>query len=1016
MSERLFDTSGPGLYTLPPQADFLRAIATTLRESFDAAENPDALTRLLILTPTRRAAKALGDVFADLAGNGVALLPLIRPIGDVDVDDPPFEPGELAGLAAPAISPERRRYELARLILAKERALGRPIGVGGALSLADSLAALLDDLATEDVSDLSTLDEAVESYLPADRREAVEFLDIVQRVWPARLAELGLTDAASRRSLVLRELVARWSRNAPDHPVLAVGSTGSIPAARDLMAVIANLPEGAVVLPGFDWDADQSAWDSIADDHPQWAMKRFVEELGLAREAVKAWPGAAETAEAARRRRLIAEALRPADTTDEWLTRIATLTGQYGDDFFAAGLDGLSLVEAPDEITEARSCALMLRETLETPDRTAILVTPDRMLARRVSAEMLRFGVRLDDSGGAALAETPAGAFLTRVLDAASDCGSVVALTALWGSPLFRGGCARGQAHTVLAKFEAEALRGARPGRDLAAVRARLDGEFVKLFDADRAQIESILDCLETAFAGLLSDEARPARDWARAHAEAAEALAEDGGDRGAEAVWSGEGGEAAAGLLRSLLEESEALPAMRLRDYTQAFAEMCRARRVAPRVGVHPRLQVLGPLEARLITADRVILAGLNEGVWPPGPGADPWLSAGMRRRVGLGAPERRYGLAAHDFAQLAAAPEVILTRAQKSEGSPTVASRWLWRLKTLARGALGDGAAASFAPDIDYVALSRALDDPATPPRPAPRPTPCPPVSVRPRRMSITEIRTWVRDPYAIYARHVLGLRRLDPADMPPGPRERGSALHDALEAIVPRWTEGVPDDAVAQLLAVAEPHLEKVGFGPEDRVLERARFERAARWLVGWEAERRARGIRLDQVEIKGRMGFDAPAGEWILTGRSDRFDRHPDGRLDIIDYKTGSSASAKSIKAGFDPQLPLTAAMARDGAFDALEPGAPSGLYYISLPGNALGGKEVRIDGGKMPEAPDFADQAVEDLRQWIARFDDETMSYGSQIRAQYVNDYGDFDHLARRGEWASAAGEKPEGSE
>ena len=208
-----------------------------------------------------------------------------------------------------------------------------------------------------------------------------------------------------------------------------------------------------------------------------------------------------------------------------------------------------------------------------------------------------------------------------------------------------------------------------------------------------------------------------------RAHAEAAEALAEDGSGSGAEAVWSGEGGEAAAGLLRSLLEESEALPDMRLRDYAQAFAEMCRSRRVAPRLGVHPRLQVLGPLEARLITADRVILAGLNEGVWPPGPGADPWLSAGMRRKVGRGAPERRYGLAAHDFAQLAAAPEVILTRAQKSEGSPTVASRWVWRLKTLARGALGDTAKRSFAPDIDYVALSRALDDPGTPPVPAPR-----------------------------------------------------------------------------------------------------------------------------------------------------------------------------------------------------------------------------------------------------------------------------------------------------
>lgn len=195
MSGRIFDTPAPRLFTLPPQDDFLRTVARTLRAEFGAASDPDALTRLLILTPTRRAARALGDIFAEEAGTGVALLPLIRPIGDVDVDDPPFEPGELAGIAPPPVSPMRRRFELARLILAKEEALGRPIGIGGALALAEPLAALMDDLATEEVEDLSAIDAAMRDHLPADRREAVAFVDIVQRVWPERLAELGLTDA-----------------------------------------------------------------------------------------------------------------------------------------------------------------------------------------------------------------------------------------------------------------------------------------------------------------------------------------------------------------------------------------------------------------------------------------------------------------------------------------------------------------------------------------------------------------------------------------------------------------------------------------------------------------------------------------------------------------------------------------------------------------------------------------------------------------------------------------------------
>lgn len=1007
MSARIFDTPAPRLFTLPPQDDFLRTIARTLREEFNAVRDPDALTDILILTPTRRAAKALGDIFAEEAGSGVALLPLIRPIGDVDVDDPPFEPGELAGIAPPPVSPARRRFELARLILAKEEALGRPIGIGGALALADPLAALLDDLATEEVSDLSAIDSALREHLPADRREAIEFLDIVQRIWPERLHELGLTDTAARRSLVLRKLIERWTASPPDHPVFAVGSTGSIPAARDLMQIVAGLPKGAVVLPGFDWDADDNAWEGIDDAHPQWAMKDFVARLGVGRREVKAWPGASERPQAEMRRRVIAEALRPAGTTDEWMSRLDQLGERLGPDFFRQSIEGLSLIEAPDPISEARTCALLLRETLETPGKTAILVTPDRSLARRVSAEMTRFGVRLDDSGGASLAETPAGAFLVRLLAVAEDPGSVVALSALWGSPLFTAGRKRGAVHTVLAKFEAEALRGARPGRDFAAVRARLDGKYVDLLELDKTFLADLLNTMTGAFAPLLEGGVRSAADWARAHAQIAEALSA-GTEPG---LWGGEGGEAAASLIRALLEESDSLPDMTLADYAAALRELVGARRVPPRLGVHPRLQVLGPLEARLISADRVVLAGLNEGVWPAGLGADPWLSRGMRIAAKLGAPERRYGLAAHDFAQLAGAPEVFLTRAAKADGSPTVASRWIWRLKTLARGALGANAAKqALSPTTDYLALARALDDTGVNPAPAPKPAPRPPVAERPRALSITEIRTWVRDPYSIYARHVLGLRRLDPADMPPGARERGTALHAALQAVVPDWRAGIPETAVDDLVAAARKPLESMGFGPEEMVVEFARFRRAARWLVEWEHRRRDQGIVVDRVEIKGRIEVPGPGGPFVLTGRADRFDRHRDGRIDVIDYKTGTSASPKEVAAGFDPQLPLTAAMAMtEGVFAELAAAPPAGLYYLSLPGNARGGEERRIDGGRHPEAADMAARALEDLGNWIARFDDETMPYESQTRAKYINDYGDYDHLARRGEWGAAPG-------
>ena len=1012
MTAALFDNPAPRIFTLAPEADHLAAIAAKLADAYSG----DALTRLLILTPTRRAAKALGDAFADLSGTGVALLPRIKPLGDIDVDDPPFEPGELAGLAPPAISGAKRRFELARLILAKEKALGRPIGLAGALSLAEPLAQLLDDLANEDVKDLSALDEELLEHLPEDRREAFEFLSILNTAWPQRLTELGLMDAAARRAMVLHALADRWETQPPDHPVLVVGSTGSIPAVRRLMRIVSSLPEGAVVLPGFDWDADETVWAEIDDAHPQWAMRAFIEDAGLSPRDVSQWPGAAETGPARARRLLIAEALRPTSATDGWLGRIAVLREQYGDAFFDQALEALNLIEAPDPLAEARACALLLRETLEQPEARAILVTPDRSLAQRVAAEMTRFGVRLDDSGGLPLAQCASGAFLDRLLAVAEDPGSVVRQSALWASPLFAAGGSRGDTHTVMAKFEAATLRGTRPGAGVEALRHRLATFGDRLFPDDRIAADRILTVVAEALACLSSEdgqtvelETRTMAQWARAHAEAAEVLAREEDVHGALRLWRGEGGESAALLMRELIHESDSLPSMTLGEYAAAFRELLQSRRIPPSLGVHPRLQILGPLEARLIRADRIILAGLNEGVWPQGPSADPWMSRRMREKAGLGAPERRYGLAAHDFSQLAAAGgEVFLTRSARADGAPTVASRWLWRLQTLARGALGDDAQAALRPATDYLALARALDRPAHTPKPAAPPQPRPPVHARPRKMSITEIRTWVRDPYAIYARHLLGLRPLDPADMVPGPRERGTALHDALQKCVERWTDELPVDAVELLCAEARRALVDAGFEPEALSLELPRFERAARWFVDWEQARREAGRKPAALEIKGVMTLDGPAGPWQLTGRADRFDHAPDGRLETLDYKTGTAPSAKMVKAGFEPQLPLPAAMAaQPDVFEGLPPADPAALVYLTISGNKEAGKESRVDARN--PADELAAKALEDLQELIARFDVETEPYPSQPRAQYKDDYGDFDHLARRGEWAVAAG-------
>ncbi len=1011
-AERLFSGTGPNVFTIAPAVSFVDALAEGLAEAFP---EPQALADVTVLVPTRRAERALAEAFAR-RDPGVALLPMIRPIGDVDADDPPFEPGELADIAPDAVSAARRRFELARLILQRETAAGRTMGVGGALSLADDLARLIDDLATEEVEDLSALSAEIRSALPAHMQEAALFLDIVLEAWPARLAERGEIDPARRRSAILKALAKRWRTTPPNGPVIAAGSTASIPAAAELLGVVASLDQGCVILPGFARDMDSRAWAAIDDAHPQRAMKAFIEGLGLDRKDVAYWHWGQERTEQIPRARLISEALRPAQATDDWLRQVADLKAEYGDSVFERALTGLSVVAADTPADEARAIALALRETLANPEARGVLVTPDRALARRVTVEMARFGVILDDSAGTPLSDTPPGAFLVRILDTVLDPGSALAFSALSASPLFALGEERSRLVQDLIPLERQAFRGRRPGHSHEAL---YDAAMDAAGD-DEARAERWGDIL-TRLADALGDFGEHETDhtaefWARALAIAGEKLASDEAQQGAERLWATDAGEAAAALVSEFLHEASSLPAMSLLEFRRAFLETARGRLVRPRYGAHPRLQVLGPLEARLIRADRVILAGLNEGIWPAAGGADPFLSRGMRLAAGLGAPEQRFGLAAHDFAQLAATPDVILTRSTRQDGAPAVASRWLWRLQTLARGALGEERAdALFQPEVDYLSLSRQMDLPEQTTQIRP-PEPKPPVEARPRKLSVTQIETWIRDPYAIFARKILRLEPLDALDQDPGAAERGTAYHQAVE----RWTRSLPDraglptDAYDRLIDQARISLAEAGF-PDARLgMELPRFARAAEFLVAWEAERRhseeAR-FRPVALEAKGSLSFDAPGGAFELTARADRIDLRPDGALDIIDYKTGAASGKQEVKVGFAPQLPLQAAMAARGAFAECPSHEPGDMIYVRIPGTKVAGEHKSVVDNPGTEEPiDLADNALKRLQGWVTTFDNPNQSYPSQPRVKFTNQWGDYDHLARRKEWASTPGD------
>jgi ATP-dependent helicase/nuclease subunit B len=1013
------ETGGPRWFNIPAQRPFLADLARGLLQGL-APRGPGALAEAVVLLPTRRAARDLAQAFLAASGGAAMLLPQVRALGDLDEGEPPFEAGDLVLDLPPAISPAHRRLELAGLVAAHGELLERRLDARSALELADALAAFLDAWQIEERDDPDAVDALVEGDLARHWLISAAFLKIATRAWPRRLDELGMMDVAARRVVLTRRLAERWRNRPPDHVMVAAGSTGSAPATADLLAAIAAAPLGAVVLPGLDADLAQSAWREVGEAHPQGTMKRLLERAGLDRGAVRTWPASAVVDAAGRwRRRLINEALRPPDATADWLAQIAALRAEAGQrapaaaasDPIAQGLAGLTVITARTEEEAASAVALLLRETLETPGATAALVTPDDDLSRRVRARLTRWNIEADSSSGRPLSGAPAAvlaALLAHATAEPDEGPDPVRLLAILKHPLARLGLAPSDLETARRALERHGLRGPRPD-GWAALTARLQ----TALDRSRTEAEPPaprIGGLQAAIAlaerarGVLAGVAGPWADDVAAPAAAAlaltrglEALA-SGPAGGLGELWAGQAGEALGVVLAGLMEDGDVLPPVTRAGFADLLDGLLSRERVRPGGASHPRLRSLGVLEARMLRPDRLILAGLEEGVWPQAPPIDPFLSRPMRERLGLPPPERRIGLSAHDFAQAACAPEVVLVSCERRGGSPAVASRWLWRLRALAAGA---GLELPGRPEV--LEWARALDAPLADPPPslrtALRPAPTPPVAARPRRLSVTAVERWVRDPYALYAREILRLRPLDRPDEPVEARARGIAIHAAFERFSHEHPGELPPDPEAVFAALLREELRAAGMPAARMAREQALAANVAPWVIDFERRRRP-GARL-LTEAEGRMTFAAPAGEFTLTAKADRIEAR--GAVgDILDFKTGQAPSRRQVRSGVSPQLTLTGAILADGGFAEIGALTPGELLYVRVSGGRVPGtEEPRSDG----DAAGLAARTLEGLKRRVARFDHPATPYLSWAMPQFIGRYGgDYDHLARLWEW------------
>ena len=950
----------PAVFTIPSHRSFADSLVAGLLRRY--GRDPLSLVRGRILLPNNRAVRTVTDAFVRASGGGM-LLPRLIPIGDPELDDRiggALDPINEQDPLPPAIDPLDRLLALAAMLRGQ-------VSAAEALRLAADLGRTLDALLVEEVGPDRLRKAAAETPdLAAHWQVSLTQLETIIGRWPELLGDRGVIDLADRRNRLLRRLAQRWQDSPPDGFTVAAGVTTTAPAVAALLARIARLADGMVVLPALSLAnvLPEEEWDALGPDgqwrgeltHPQFHLKMLLDRIDVARGEVQIWPGAGISAAPAVRGRGVSNAMTAADFSDKW-SALKPVERR---------LTGIKAAEFHDPAAEAQGIALALREAMESPARTAALVTPDRMLARRVSALLRRWGIEADDSAGRPLSETPVGTLLLGIASAAAENLAPVPLLALLKHPLVaKEGDGRLRWLDDVRALDL-ALRGPRPAAGLAG----LDAHFADRRGREWGRVRRSVETIGGLFAQPLT-----LAQFARSLADCAQRLAGD-------ASWRGPDGRMAAELLAQFEATPDSIAVSIGADDASPFLrQLLELQRVRPPYGGHPRLFIWGLLEARLQQADFMVLGGLNEGVWPAAPAPDPWLAPKIRSELGLPDLEFRIGLAAHDFASALGAPQVLITRARRDARSPTIASRFWLRLQAMTGGVTRD---------TRLERLAAVIDDPGKT-VPADRPRPQPPAEARPRRISVTSVDRLKGDPFAFYAQAMLGLRPLDPVDSDASAKWRGISVHEVFE----QWLREDECDP-ARLRPRAEALLSGESIHPMLRTLWGPRLLEAVDSLADLERRNRESGRRPLVAEAKGEAEIDGIT----VYGRVDRIDRTDDGRLVILDYKTGAPPGARALAEGFALQLGLLALIARNDGFPGVH-GEPGDVEYWSLARRLLDKNPIRP--AREVGIGDFLERTRAHFRDAAKRWLTGSEPFTAKLNPAYAP-YGDYDQLMRLEEW------------
>jgi ATP-dependent helicase/nuclease subunit B len=972
------------LYNLDGGIPFARNLVAWALEEY--ASQPERLSRMLILLPSRRSIRTLQDAFSGQAEGRALLLPQMEGIGDIELPlilrHARLSKEQLESLQAipTAVTPIKRLWWLSELVWEhRHHGVQSLTRMSQAMELARSLASFLDMMQREQC-EWQALDNLVPDDYAEQWQHILDFLKVIRADWPEKLKQQAVTDPWVRRNRLLSVLADAWQQQPPDDPVIAAGSTGSVPATANLLKVIASLPQGKLILPGLEASCEL---EDLPESHPQFGLQQLLQQMGSAVHAVQQFPLLYPTEKQGDASALAAR--------KEWFS-LAFLPAQATADWHKATLDSAKAVKDCYYLTcdntahEAATIALLLREALEDKEKTAALVTPNRTLARYVRSHLQRWDIHIDDSAGQPLLKTPAAVFLLLLWEAAYQPDSAVGMLSLMKHPLMLLGRKAGVIRPLVRKIERLALRKnyhVTPD----SIRTLLSGEVecLAFYEQYQQAIAPLLALCEDPWKA----EGVEFKHLLQTHLQVAEQLSCNAEQN--VQLWEGEAGEQLLKLLADMVEHTPPGYRLAAHDYQQMLQVMIGTAIFRSAWRGHPRLHILSPLEARLQYYDRVILADLNEGGWPAQAEEDPWLSRSMKHSLELPTQARKTGLMAHDLCQLAAMPELFLTRAEKDEGTMTVPSPFLLRLQAVleiqgdeqSQQAWKGHPATGWAKSLNHVAGQKPIA--------SERPAPCPPLAARPRRLSVTALEKLMRDPYSIYARYILRLKPLDALQPVIGPAEFGEVVHSALEA----WIQQ-PHRDQQTLLEIGRKQFSPFHHSPVVTTLWWERFQQIAAWVTVQEQG------NMTLAEVKGEWCFELPAGPFRLQARTDRIDQSAEG-FRVIDYKTGKAPKKKEMALGLANQLLLAALIASHGGFgESLRQVPLVALEYWELPSGKRAGAKVSVP----LEGEDALKDVQIKLMELLARFDIPTTPYMALPDSQYILRYHDYAHLARVSEWSS----------